>query len=205
VTEIGDWFGSTALSGSLLLAIPVAVVAGLVSFFSPCVMPLLPGYVSYVSGLSSVDIVLGVVTVLVGLVFMGLVPFGQRDLRVHAVPRVGVAAAPLLGVMFGLGWTPCLGPTLSAVLSLSMSEGGAARGALLTFVYCLGLGLPFVAAALAYRRVLGAVQWVRRHHLAVSRTGGGLMVLVGLLLLTGAWAQIVAELQQWTAETQVVL
>jgi cytochrome c-type biogenesis protein len=149
--------------------------------------------------------VLGVVTVLVGLIFMGLVPFGQRDLRVHAVPRVGVAAAPLLGVMFGLGWTPCLGPTLTAVLSLSMSEGGAARGSLLTFVYCLGLGLPFVVAALAYRRVLGAVQWVRRHHVAVSRTGGGLMVLVGLLLLTGAWAQIVAELQQWTAETQVVL
>ena len=251
MTEIGDWFGSTALSGSLLLAIPVAVVAGLVSFFSPCVMPLLPGYVSYVSGLSAVDleharrgrmlagtalfvlgftavfvsygalfghvglelkayqrevdIVLGVVTVLVGLIFMGLVPFGQRDLRLHAVPKVGVAAAPLLGVMFGLGWTPCLGPTLTAVLSLSMSDGGAAHGSLLTFVYCLGLGLPFIVAALAYRWVLGAVQWVRRHHVAVSRTGGGLMVLVGLLLLTGAWAQIVAELQQWTAETQVVL
>lgn len=251
MTEIGDWFASTAFSGSLLLAIPVAVVAGLVSFFSPCVMPLLPGYVSYVSGLSAVDlqdarrgrmlagtvlfvlgfsvlfvsygalfgyvglelkpyqrtvdIVLGVVTVLVGLMFMRLVPFGHRDLRLHAVPRVGVAAAPLLGVMFGLGWTPCIGPTLTAVLNLSMSEGGAARGSLLTFVYCLGLGLPFIAAGLAYRRMLGALAWVRRHQVAVSRVGGGLMVVVGILLLSGAWGQIVAELQAWTADTQVVL
>jgi cytochrome c-type biogenesis protein len=251
VTDIGDWFGSTAFSGSLLLAIPVAVVAGLVSFFSPCVIPLLPGYVSYVSGLSAVDleqarrgrmlagtvlfvlgfsavfvsygalfgyvglelkayqrtvdIVLGIVTIMVGLVFMGLVPFGQRDLRLHAVPKVGIAAAPVLGVMFGLGWTPCLGPTLTAVLSLSMSEGGAARGSLLTFVYCLGLGLPFVLAALAYRRMLGAVVWVRRHHVAVSRVGGGLMVLVGVLLLSGAWGELVATMQEWTANTQVVV
>ena len=251
MTGIGDWFGTTAFSGSLLLAIPVAVIAGLVSFFSPGVMPLLPGYVSYVSGLSAVDLehsrrgrmlagtalfvlgftavfvsygalfgyiglelkahqrtvdfVLGVVTVLVGLIFMGLIPFGQRDLRLHAVPRVGVAAAPVLGVMFGLGWTPCLGPTLTAVLNLSMSEGGAARGSLLTFVYCLGLGLPFVAAALAYRRMLGALSWARRHQVAVSRVGGGLMVAVGILLLTGAWGQIVAELQEWTSNSQVVL
>lgn len=251
VTGLGDWFGATAFSGSMLLAIPVAVVAGLVSFFSPCVMPLLPGYVSYVSGLSAVDleharrgrmlagtvlfvlgftavfvsygalfgyiglelkayqrtvdIVLGIITVLVGLVFMRLVPLGQRDLRLHAVPTVGVAAAPMLGVMFGLGWTPCLGPTLTAVLNLSMSEGGAARGSLLTFVYCLGLGLPFVVAALAYRRMLGALAWVRRHQVAVSRVGGGLMVAVGILLLSGAWGQLVAELQQWTASTQVVL
>jgi cytochrome c-type biogenesis protein len=251
VNGVGEWFGTTAFSGSLLLAIPVAVVAGLVSFFSPCVMPLLPGYVSYVSGLSAVDladarrgrmlagtvlfvlgfsavfvsygalfgyaglhlldhqrtvnIVLGIITVAVGLVFMGLVPFGQRDVRFHAVPRVGVAAAPLLGVMFGLGWTPCLGPTLTAVLSLSMSEAGAARGSLLTLVYCLGLGLPFVVAALAYRRMLGALAWVRRHQVAVMRVGGGLMVLVGVLLLTGVWAQIVGELQAWTSGGTVAL
>jgi cytochrome c-type biogenesis protein len=248
---MGEWFGETAYSGSLLLAIPVAAIAGLVSFFSPCVMPLLPGYVSYVSGLSAVDLesarrgrllagtvlfvlgftavyasygalfggfgfelleyedtvttVLGIVTIVVGLVFMGLVPFGQRDLRVHTVPKVGLAAAPMLGVLFGLGWTPCIGPTLSAVLALSTTEASAQRGALLTIVYCLGLGLPFVVAALAYRRMLGAIAWVRRHQVAVSRIGGGMIVLVGVLLLTGWWDTIVVELRQWTTGTEVVV
>jgi cytochrome c-type biogenesis protein len=248
---MGEWFGETAYSGSLLLAIPVAAIAGLVSFFSPCVMPLLPGYVSYVSGLSAVDLesarrgrllagtllfvlgftavyasygalfggfgfelleyedtvttVLGIVTILVGLVFMGLVPFGQRDLRIHTVPKVGLAAAPMLGVLFGLGWTPCIGPTLSAVLALSTTEASAQRGALLTVVYCLGLGLPFIVAALAYRRMLGAIAWVRRHQVAVSRIGGGMIVLVGVLLLTGWWDTIVIELRQWTTGTEVVV
>jgi cytochrome c-type biogenesis protein len=248
---VGEWFGETAYSGSLLLAIPVAAIAGLVSFFSPCVMPLLPGYVSYVSGLSAVDLesarrgrllagtllfvlgftavyasygalfggfgfelleyedtlttVLGALTIVVGLVFMGLVPFGQRDLRIHTVPKVGLAAAPMLGVLFGLGWTPCIGPTLSAVLALSASEASAERGALLTVVYCLGLGLPFVVAALAYRRMLGAIAWVRRHQVAVSRVGGGMIVLVGVLLLTGWWDTVVVELRQWTTGTEVAV
>ena len=248
---MGEWFGETAYSGSLLLAIPVAAIAGLVSFFSPCVMPLLPGYVSYVSGLSAVDLesarrgrllagtllfvlgftavyasygalfggfgfelleyedtlttVLGALTIVVGLVFMGLVPFGQRDLRIHTVPKVGLAAAPMLGVLFGLGWTPCIGPTLSAVLALSASEASAERGALLTVVYCLGLGLPFVVAALAYRRMLGAIAWVRRHQVAVSRVGGGMIVLVGVLLLTGWWDTVVVELRQWTTGTEVAV
>lgn len=243
---MGEWFGDTAYSGSLLLAVPVAAIAGLVSFFSPCVMPLLPGYVSYVSGLSAVDLesarrgrmlagtvlfvlgftavfasygalfggfgftlarhlgaitnVLGAVIIIVGLVFMGLVPFGQRDLRIHAVPKVGVAAAPLLGALFGIGWTPCIGPTLTAVLALSANEGSAARGALLTVVYCLGLGLPFIAAALAYRHMLGAVAWVRRHQVAVSRVGGGMLVLVGVLLLTGWWDTVVGDLRQWATD-----
>jgi len=248
---VGEWFGETAYSGSLLMAIPVAAIAGLVSFFSPCVMPLLPGYVSYVSGLSAVDLesarrgrmlagtllfvlgftavfvsfgalfggfgrellryedtlttVLGIVTIVVGLVFMGLVPFGQRDLRIHAVPKVGVAAAPMLGVLFGLGWTPCIGPTLAAVLSLSTNEASAERGAFLTIVYCLGLGLPFIVAALAYRHMLGAIAWVRQHQVAVSRIGGGMIVLVGVLLLTGWWDTILGDLRQWTAGTEVVV
>jgi cytochrome c-type biogenesis protein len=248
---VGEWFGETAYSGSLVLAVPIAAIAGLVSFFSPCVMPLLPGYVSYVSGLSAVDLesarrgrmlagtllfvlgftavfvsygalfggfgqkllrhqdivttVLGIVTIAVGLVFMGLVPFGQRDLRIHAVPKVGVAAAPMLGVLFGLGWTPCIGPTLAAVLSLSYNEASAERGAFLTIVYCLGLGLPFIVAALAYRRMLGAVAWVRLHQVAVSRVGGGMIVLVGVLLLTGWWDTILGDLRQWTAGTEVVV
>ncbi|CAN5175076.1 cytochrome c biogenesis protein CcdA [soil metagenome] len=251
MADLGDWFGTTAFSGSMLLAVPIAVIAGLVSFFSPCVMPLLPGYLSYVSGLSGVDleqarrgrmlagtslfvlgfsavfvsygvlfgsiglellryqrelnVVLGLLTIVVGLIFMGLVPFGQRDLRVHAVPNVGVAAAPLIGIMFGVGWTPCLGPTLTAVLSLSMSEASPARGSLLTLAYTLGLGLPFVVAALAYRRMLGALAWVKRHHVAVSRVGGGLMLLIGVLLVSGVWQLLVNQLQQWTVGYTVVV
>ena len=179
---MGEWFGDTAYSGSLILAVPVALIAGMVSFFSPCVVPLLPGYLSYVTGLSGADlegggrrgrmlagtglfvlgfsfvfvslgtligavgtwfltnqrtlsVVLGSVVILMGVVFLGAVPFLQRDTRVHRVPDVGVAAAPLLGVLFGLGWTPCLGPTLTAVLALSLDEANAGRGALLTLAY----------------------------------------------------------------------
>ncbi|MBA2740168.1 MAG: cytochrome c biogenesis protein CcdA [Actinomycetota bacterium] len=240
---MGEWFESTALSGSLLLAIPVAVVAGLVSFFSPCVVPLLPGYVSYVTGLSGADlaggrrgrmlagtglfvlgfsfvfvslgtlmgavgtwfltnqrtlsIVLGAVVVVMGLAFLGAVPFLQRDVRVHRVPDVGVAAAPLLGVLFGLGWTPCLGPTLTAVLALSLDEASAGRGALLTLFYCLGLGVPFIVSALAFRRMLGAAAWVRRRQLLVTRIGGAMLVAVGVLMLTGWWDVWVASLRGW--------
>src|SRR4051812_43839268 len=200
---MADWFQQQASSGSLVLAIPVALVAGLVSFFSPCVVPLLPGYLSYATGLSGADlenakrgrmllgsslfvlgfslvfvaygalfgrvgewlivytrpinIVLGVVTILLGLAFVGAVPFFQRDLRVHKVPAVGLAAAPLLGVLFGLGWTPCIGPTLSAVNLLALNEGTALRGVVLGLAYSLGLGLPFLLAGVAFRRMLGAV------------------------------------------------
>src|SRR6476619_3297574 len=165
--DLGDWFASTAYQGSLVLAVPVALVAGLVSFFSPCVVPLLPGYLSYATGLSGADladgrrgrmlggsllfvlgfsfvfvsygaligavgewlftVVLGSLTILLGLVFLGVVPWLQRDWRIHRVPAVGLAAAPLLGVLFGLGWAPCIGPTLSAVQALALHEGTAAR------------------------------------------------------------------------------
>jgi cytochrome c-type biogenesis protein len=241
--DLGTWFRDTALDGSLLLAVPVAMVAGLVSFFSPCVVPLLPGYLSYTTGLSgadlasarrgrmlagsllfvlgfsfvfvsfgalfgavgdwlweyqrSVTIVLGLVTILVGIAFLGAVPWLQRDWRVHRVPAVGLAAAPLLGVLFGLGWTPCIGPTLGAITSLAVNEGSAERGALLSFVYCLGLGLPFVVAALAYRRMLGAIGWVRRHQQWVTRLGGLMLVAVGVLLVTGWWDVLVGDLRAW--------
>jgi cytochrome c-type biogenesis protein len=238
---VGDWFASTAGSGSLALAVPVALVAGLVSFFSPCVIPLLPGYLSYATGLGGADLedarrgrmvagsllfvlgfslvfvalgtlsgalgawlitwqrqitlVLGVLTILLGLAFAGLVPWLQRDWRVHRVPAVGLAAAPLLGVLFGLGWTPCIGPTLGVITTLSINEATAGRGALLSGVYALGLGLPFVVAAVAYRRVLGAFGWVRRHQQWVTRAGGLMMVVVGVLLVTGLWAELVTWLQ----------
>ena len=235
--DLGTWFRDTALSGSLTLAIPVALVAGLVSFFSPCVVPLLPGYLSYVTGLSGADlssarrgrmlagsllfvlgfsfvfvsfgtlfgavgdwlfayqrqitVVLGVLVILLGLAFVGLVPWMQRDWRVHKVPAVGLAAAPMLGVLFGLGWTPCIGPTLGAISSLAVQEASAGRGALLSFVYCLGLGVPFILAALAYRRMLGAIGFVRRHQQWVTTLGGLMLVAVGLLLVTGWWDDLV--------------
>jgi len=238
---MGEWFSSTAGSGSLALAIPVALVAGLISFFSPCVIPLLPGYLSYATGLSGADleqarrgrmflgsllfvlgfsavfvvlglaagalgtwlitwqrqitVVLGIVTIVLGLAFAGLVPFLQRDVRVHRVPAVGLAAAPLLGVLFGLGWTPCIGPTLGVITTLSINEGTAGRGALLSAVYALGLGLPFIAAGLAYRRMLGAFALIRRHQQWVTRIGGVMLVLVGVALVTGWWTEAVTWLQ----------
>ncbi len=239
--DLGTWFQNTADHGTLLIAIPVALVAGLVSFFSPCVVPLLPGYLSYATGLSGADlesakrgrmlagsllfvlgfsvvfvcygilfgsiggwlfeyqrqitVVLGCLTILLGISFLGAVPWMQRDLRVHRVPAVGLAAAPLLGALFGLGWTPCIGPTLGAILNLALVEASTGRGALLAFVYCLGLGLPFIIVALAYRRMLGSIRWVRRHQHWVTWIGGLMLIAVGLLLVTGWWDVMVDQLR----------
>jgi cytochrome c-type biogenesis protein len=239
--SLTGWFQNTADHGTLLLAVPVALVAGLVSFFSPCVVPLLPGYLSYATGLSGADlesakrgrmlagsllfvlgfsvifvcygalaggiggwlftyqrtitIVLGGLTILLGIAFVGAVPWLQRDLRVHRVPAVGLAAAPFLGALFGLGWTPCIGPTLGAILNLAMNDGSSSRGALLAFVYCLGLGLPFVVAALAYRRMLGSIRWVRRHQRWVTWAGGLMLIAVGLLLVTGWWDTLINDMR----------
>ncbi len=239
--DVGGWFEGTVLSGSMVVALPVALVDGLVSFFSPCVVPLLPGYLSYATGLSGVDledakrgrmvlgsflfvlgfsfvfvalgtlsgalgdwlfrytreisVVLGLFTILVGVAFVGIVPWLQRDVRIHKVPAVGLAAAPLLGVLFGLGWTPCIGPTLSAVQALALHEGTATRGALLSVAYCLGLGIPFLLAGLAFRRMLGAVKWIRLHQVWVTRFGGMMLIVVGLLLVTGLWDQWVGDIR----------
>jgi cytochrome c-type biogenesis protein len=242
---VADWFAETVLDGSMALALPVAAAAGVVSFFSPCVVPLLPGYLSYVTGLSAAELgarnrgrmlagtslfvlgftvvfvltgvtfgvlgdaliehqqtitrVLGGVTIVLGLVFLGWFGLAQRDVRVHRVPAVGVAAAPLLGMLFGFGWTPCIGPTLGAVLSLAVTEGSSSRGAVLAVVYSLGLGLPFVIAALAFRRMLGAVRWIRQHQVWVMRLGGVMLLTVGVLMLSGRWEELTAGLRQWVS------
>jgi cytochrome c-type biogenesis protein len=224
-------------SGSLLLALPIAVLAGLVSFLSPCVLPLVPGYLSYVTGMSqdprrgrlvlgtvlfvagfglvfvlsgalfgglgsvmlgNAEIItraLGVLTILLGLAFLGVLPGLMRDVRIHKVPSAGLAGAPLLGVVFGLGWTPCIGPTLAVVLALGLNEGSATRGALLAVAYALGLGLPFVVAALAYSKALRTFKAIRRHSRLITRIGGGMMVAVGVLLVTGLWTDLIATMQ----------
>jgi cytochrome c-type biogenesis protein len=255
--------------GPLLVAAAVAALAGLISFASPCVLPLVPGYLSYVTGLvgsgsraaatatapapaggsvatavrttderstrgrmvlgaalfvlgftvvfvsisSAVgglgrllleynDVItraMGVVTIVVGLGFLGWLPFLQRTARLQARPAVGLAGAPLLGIVFGLGWTPCLGPTLAAVQNLAFSEATPGRGAFLGLAYCLGLGVPFVLVALGARWAVGAMSFLRRNAGTVTRVGGFVLIAVGLMLVTGAWTELMGWLRSWLA------
>ena len=234
--------GSLVASGTLWLALPIAFTAGVIAFLSPCVLPLAPGYLSYVTGLTGAELagdrkrgtvllgsllfvlgfsvvfvsygvlfggvgetllryadvvsrVLGVLVILLGLAFMGDIPGLQREFRIHRLPRWGVAGAPLLGLLFGLGWTPCIGPTLAAVQTLAFTEASALRGAVLSFAYCLGLGLPFVILAVAFSRLAGAVSVLRRHSLVIMRVGGVLLVGVGVLLVTGLWNDLTVWLR----------
>ena len=137
---------------------------------------------------------------MLGLLFAGVVPWLQSDVRIHSVPAVGLGAAPLLGVLFGLGWTPCTGPTLAAVLNLTSTlntDANVSRGAFLAFMYCLGLGIPFLIAAVSFRKMMGAVAWVRQRQVWVMRLGGAMLVTVGVLMLTGIWTSMVQDLQSW--------
>lgn len=250
--SLASW-AQDAMTGAMPVAIPVAVLAGLLSFFTPCVVPLLPGYLAYASGMSAADIVAGhrrpgrtlagtslfilgfaavfttagvvfgavgqtliayqtvltrtagVVSIVMGLIFTGLIPIGRREVRLHRLPRVGLVGAPLLGAVFGLGWTPCLGPTLSVVISLALTEASATRGGILAFSYAVGLGIPFLIAAVAFTRMNRTISWLRGHQLAVLRIGGLAMIAVGILLLTGAWDHLTAILRQWAAQFTTVL
>jgi len=249
--EIGDW-ARDAVGGSMALAMPVALVAGLVSFFSPCVLPLLPGYLSYASGLSAAQLadgskrgrvllgtalfvlgfavvfvsggalfgslgttlmqwrpqlnaIGGVLAIVLGLAFAGWLPFADRTVRLGLRPRVGLAAAPLLGLVFALGWTPCIGPALQVVLTLALNEATAARGALLAFCYALGLGLPFLIAGLALDRFGATIDFVKRHQRFLQVAGGVMMIVVGVLLLTGWWDVAMGWLRQWAASFGTVI
>jgi cytochrome c-type biogenesis protein len=274
---------SLVSSGPLLLAIPVAAAAGAVTFLSPCCLPLVPGYLAYITGMSGADSatetgagaavatedgdltaqasgagggvgtrartsataqadsprgravagtalfvlgfsvvyslyglavggvgsllrthtdgltqILGGVTILLGLLFFGAFDrfmFAGRIFKPSAMPRAGLAGAPLLGIMFGIGWSPCIGPTLTAVLSLSLTSGTAARGAFLAFIYCLGLGIPFLIVAAIFQRTVSVLGFFKRNARMVTRIGGALLVIVGLLEVTGAWTSAIIWLK----------
>ena len=263
--------GTFVTDGPLLLAVPVAALAGLVSFASPCVLPLVPGYLSYVAGLSGSELaetvgqpadvvvadgdtlvrvaapvdtrrrlrsrvvagallfvlgftvvfvaygaafgslgtalrrhergieqVLGVITIIMGLAFAGVfskLMIANRQWKPGWMPARGLVGAPVLGALFGIGWTPCLGPTLAAVQGLALTSATAGRGATLSAAYCLGLGIPFVLVAIGMRAGLGALAVVRRHTRAVMITGGVLLVITGLLEVTGAWNHLLIQLR----------
>ncbi|MFM2385215.1 MAG: hypothetical protein RL166_1089 [Actinomycetota bacterium] len=223
--------------GSLLAAVPVAFLAGLVSFLSPCILPLIPGYLSFVGGFAAsrsrivfgstlfvlgfgtvfvllgalagslgiavssmqlVQRILGVLIVLLGLVMVGQFSFMQRTARFQVSPKLGIWSAPLLGVAFGLGWTPCIGPTLSAVLALSLDQASAGRGILLAIAFTLGIGLPFILMAFGFSWATNSAAFVKKHIRTFNLVGGGLLVVLGLLMAFGFWASIVSWLQEVT-------
>ena len=243
----------TITSGSLLLAMPLALVAGLVSFLSPCVAPLVPGYLSLITGLSADELVegtghrnralagtlgftfgfgllfvsygaafggigsalarnqdaisraLGILVIVLGLAYLGRIPMFERELGPQMRGRGGVLMSPLLGLVFGLGWVPCVGPTLAAVQTLAITEGSAWRGALLSLLYSLGLGLPFVVIGVFFERSLGALRWMRTHRRRIQQFGGLMLLILGVMLVTGLWDTLSIEMRTWMGGFRLAL
>jgi len=235
-------------NGSLLASVPLAALAGLVSFLSPCVLPLVPGYLGYLGGMVGKPIdgaseekspkpklmlgtllfvlgfsvvfvsygslfgslgalfygrtghliqqVLGLLIFALGLVMIGKFEWLQRTVKPGFTPRAGLIGAPILGIAFALGWTPCIGPTLAAVLSLATNTGSAARGSVLALAYSLGLGLPFLAIAAGLGWAAKSVAFVRKNIRVFNFIGGGLLMVLGVLMATGVWNILVAQIQE---------
>ena len=231
-------------SGALWLAIPVAMLAGLVSFLSPCVLPLVPGYLGFLGGAVAprgssseaqpgrgrlvlgvllfilgfsivfvattalsgtvgiflfrwgdiITRILGAVIILMGLVFLGLFGFAQREWRFHVDSKTGMIGAPLLGIALGIGWAPCMGPTLGAIVALSINVGDPVRAGFLGLAYSLGLGIPFLLVALGFGWATKAIGFLRRHIRVVNIIGGILLIVLGILMLTGLWTEIMSRL-----------
>jgi cytochrome c-type biogenesis protein len=227
-----------SVDGPLFVALPIALLAGLVSFLSPCILPLVPGYLGYVSGVTGTEAparrrllagvllfilgftlvftltnaafgalglwlvrwddliirIAGVLVIALGLVFIGQFSFLQRTLKPGFAPRTGLIGAPLLGILFGLGWTPCLGPTLVTITAMSLSSGSAVQGVILGVAYSLGLGIPFVLIALGVGWAATSVAWVKRHIRAINIVGGIMLVAIGALMVSGLWSILMSEL-----------
>ncbi|MGL4340064.1 MAG: cytochrome c biogenesis CcdA family protein [Rhodoglobus sp.] len=223
--------------GSVLLALPIALAAGLLAFLSPCVLPLVPGYLGYVTGVTDagslrrgrtvpgaalfvlgfsvvflgvivlsstvglfflqygviIERIAGVLVIVLGLAFIGHVTFLQRAITPSWRPRTGLLGAPVLGAVFAIGWTPCLGPTYGAVVALASYQGDPVRAAIIGVFYCLGLGIPFVLIAWGFSWVGGSLQWVKRHLRGINVIGGAVLILLGLLMLTGLWSLLLSS------------
>lgn len=228
--------GDVILNGPMLASVPLALLAGLISFLSPCVLPLIPGYLGFIAGMSAsrsriligtllfvlgfsavfvsfgalfgglgsiflaanslwLDPVLGILVILMGLVMLGQFTFFQRTLKFQVSPNLGLLGAPLLGIAFGIGWTPCIGPTLAAVLTLAADISDPSRGAILAFSYALGIGIPFMILAAGFGWATKSISFVKRHIRAFNITGGTILITLGLLMATGVWKSFTAWLQ----------
>ena len=239
-----EFFVNNLFDGFLLVAIPLAILAGLVSFASPCVLPLVPGYLSFAAGYSQargriflgsllfvlgfsalfisygllfgsigtqisvheeiITRVLGVFTIILGLIFAGAFPM-MPTVRPLISTTGGLVGAPVLGFLFGIGWTPCIGPALATVQTLAFSESSAFRGALLSFGYCIGLGLPFIATGLFFDKSEKLRKFLTRHGRSVSIFGGVLLILIGLLQVTGIWNSLMIDLRSTISEFTPVI
>jgi cytochrome c-type biogenesis protein len=237
--------GEVILNGSLLAALPISLLAGILTFISPCVLPLVPGYLGYVSGTAGsrgrvvlgallfvlgftavfvslgvlagtagliflvnnpwIQVVLGLLVVVFGLTMIGQFGFLQQTLKLNLSPRVGLLGAPLLGVVFAVGWTPCIGPTLSAVLVLASDSSDPLRGGILATAYSLGIGIPFLLIAMGVSWATASVSFVKRHIRTFNLIGGWLLVLIGVLIATGLWNRFVTFIQEVTAGYELIL